>query len=227
MEKENKITKFNKRSEELNETIKQLLIYVGFAAATISSFAYIIITVVMVKGFETDLELANQITFAIIGAIVGVSITISLIMQGIAFAKRDEQAQKIMTAYYKALNKTKKAKELHTIDHYIKWAIIKTVLFRGLSVAITTFFILYIFIEGNGNWSLLGLAIANIFMFIGFGLVGLSSAYDFYLKQHIFVIEELTEKLIEENDIKIPSDEPAGKEVEEVTLIESRKDIAF
>ena len=156
----------------------------------------------MVKGFTTDFEMANQITFAIIGAIVGVSITISLIMQGIAFAKRDETAQKVMADYYKLLNKTKKAKQLHTIDHYIKWAIIKTVLIRGTTVAITTFFVLYIFIEGNGNWSLLGLAFANIFMFIGFGLVGLSNAYDFYLKQHIPVIEELTEKL---TDLKKPT----------------------
>lgn len=196
------LNKINTKSEELNETIKSLLIYVGFAAATISAIAYVIITWVMVKGFTTNLQLANQITFAIIGAIVGVSITISLIMQGIAFAKRDENAQRIMTAYYKALNKTKKIKEMHTIDHYVKWAIIKTIVLRGFTVAITTFFILYIFIEGNGNYTLLGLAFANIFMFIGFGLVGLSNAYDFYLKQHILVIEELTVKLKEEQQDK-------------------------
>ena len=194
------LNKINTKSEELNETIKSLLIYVGFAAALISAIAYIIITWVMVKGFTTDLELANQITFAIIGAIVGVSITISLIMQGIAFAKRDDKAQQVMTNYYKALNKTKKEKQFHTIEHYIKWAIIKTILLRGTTVAITTFFVLYIFIEGNGNWSLLGLAVANICMFIGFGLVGLSNAYDHYLKQHIPIIEELTTRLEQDKE---------------------------
>ena len=192
---EGTLKKINTKSEQLNETIKSLLIYVGFAAAGISAIAYIIITFVMVKGFTTDLQLSNQITFAVIGAIVGVSITISLIMQGVEFAKRDDKAQAIMQAYYKVLNKQKKEEELHTIDHYIKWAIIKTVIIKGFTVAITSFFVLYIFIEGNGNWSLLGLAFANIFMFIGFGLVGLSNAYDFYLKQHIIVIEELTKKL--------------------------------
>jgi len=200
-----KIEKFNKRSEELNETIKQLLIYVGFASAFISSIAYVIITVVMVKGFTTDLELTSQLTFAIIGAVVGVSITISLVMQGIAFAKRDENAQKVMTEYYNQLNKTKKEKQLHTIDHYIKWVIFKTILLKGFTVAITTFFVLYIFIEGNGSWSLVGLAVANIFIFIGFGLVGLSNAYDFYLKQHIPVIMERTERInkdkVKENTI--------------------------
>ena len=197
-----KLESINKKSMEFTETIKQNLVYVGFASAIISALAYIIITWVMVKGFTTDLQLSNQITFAVIGAIVGVSITISLIMQGIAFAKRDDKAQKVMSTYYTALNKKKKEKDLHTIDHYIKWAIIKTILIRGTTVAITTFFILYIFIEGNGNWSLLGLAFANIFMFIGFGLVGLSNAYDFYLKQHIPVIEELTAKLIKTNKPK-------------------------
>lgn len=200
----------NERSEVLSATIKELLLYVGLASAFISSIAYVIITWVMVKGFTTDLELSNQITFAIIGAVVGVSITISLITQGIAFAKQNEKAQTVMKDYYKAINKTKKAKELHTIDHYIKWAIIKTILIKGTMVALSTFFILYIFIEGNGSWSLLGLAFANIFMFIGFGLVGLSNAYDYYLKQHIPVIEELTKKIEKEpieNVIEIKKEE--------------------
>ena len=207
MENENvqsKLNKINTKSEELNETIKSLLIYVGFASAGISSIAYIIITIVMVRGFTTDLELSSQLLFAVLGAIVGVSITVSLIMQGIAFAKRDPNAQQVMSDYYKALNKTKTIKEMHTIDHYVKWAIIKTILMKGFTVAISTFFILYIFIEGNGNWSLIGLAIANIFMFIGFGLVGLSNAYDFYLKQHIPVIQELIKKIEKKNKPKAP-----------------------
>jgi len=193
-EKESKLKKVNTKSEELNETIKQALIYVGFASAIISSLAYIIITIVMIRGFTADLELENQVTFAIIGAVVGVSITISLVMQGVSFAKRDDEAQKVMSEYYEAMNKTKKEKELKTIDHYIARVIFKTVIFRGASVAFTSFFVLYIFIEGNGNWALLGLAFANIFIFIGFGLVGLSNAYDFYLKQHLPAIRELTRK---------------------------------
>jgi hypothetical protein len=205
------LNKSRERSEAFNETIKELLLYTGFASAVISSIAYIIITFVMVNGFTSDLELKNQITFAIIGAVVGISITISLILQGIAFAKKVPFADKIMDTYYKLVNKTKKEKELHTIDHYIRKAIIQTVIVRGITVALSTFFVLYIFIEGNGNWGLLGLAFANIFMFIGFGLVGLSNAYDFYLKQHIPVIKERIERM---------THKPSEEETNEISDIE-------
>ena len=203
-EEANKIEKVNSKSEQLNETIKQWLIYVGFASAIISSIAYIFITIVMIRGFTTDLELTNQITFAVIGAVVGVSITVSLIMQGVTFAKKDDEAQRVMSKYYEAINKSKKEKDLKTIGHYLFWAIAKTIVIKGATVAVTSFFVLYIFIEGNGSWALLGLAFANILMFIGFGLVGLSNAYDFYLKQHLPAIKEITRKHEEKNKQSYP-----------------------
>jgi hypothetical protein len=42
---------------------------------------------------------------------------------------------------------------------------------------------------------LIGLAIANILMFAGFGLVGLATVYDKYLEEHIPVIKERIEQL--------------------------------
>lgn len=183
------------RSEALNESIKALLIYVGFASATISAIAYIIITIVMVRGFTTDFDIANQIVFSILGALIGLSISTSLRIQGIAFAKRDEHAQEVMKAYNKAINKVKEEKELHDINYHFKRATLFDVLVKGTIFIVSTFFVLYIFIEGNGNWSLVGLALANIFMFIGFGLIALASIYDKYLEEHIPVIEELTSKI--------------------------------
>jgi hypothetical protein len=66
---------------------------------------------------------------------------------------------------------------------------------KGVTIAVSTWFVLYIFIEGSGNWSLIGLAIANILMFAGFGLVGLATVYDKYLEEHIPVIKERIEQL--------------------------------
>jgi len=189
----------NKRSEILSASIRELLLYVGFASAIISAIAYIVITAVMVNGFTSNFEVRNQIVFSILGAIVGLMITFSLRSQGIAFAKRNPDAQKVMRDYYEALNKTKKEKDLHTISHYMIKATIIDIIVKGTLVATSTFFILYIFIEGGKNWGLIGLALANIFLFTGFGLVGLANIYDKYLDEHIPVIKELTRKILGTN----------------------------
>jgi hypothetical protein len=112
-----------------------------------------------------------------------------------------------MKSYYSALNKTKKEKDLHDITHYLIRSTIIDIIIKGSLVTISTFFILYIFIEGSKNWGLIGLAVANIFLFTGFGLVGLARAYDKYLDEHIPVIKERTIKLLA--NIKILDKEKA------------------
>jgi len=195
------------RSELLNESIKDMLLYVGFASAIISGIAYIVVTAVMVRGLTTNFEIINQVIFSILSSLVGLTITFSLRSQGVLFAKRNPEARDIMKSYYSALNKTKKEKDLHDITHYLIRSTIIDIIIKGLLVTISTFFILYIFIEGSKNWGLIGLAVANIFLFTGFGLVGLARAYDKYLDEHIPVIKERTIKLLA--NIKILDKEKA------------------
>ena len=195
------------KTRKLNERIKDLLLYTGFAGAIISVVAYIVITVVMIVGFESDLEAQNQILFAVLGACTGLIITFALRGQGIAFAKREEESQKVMKAYYEALNKSKKEKELHDINHYVFIQTIKDILIKGVSVGISTYFVLYIFMQGNGDWSLIGLALANLLMFSGFGLVALSKTYDKYIEEHIPVIRERTKKILAEQNEPLPFDD--------------------
>jgi hypothetical protein len=188
------------KSIKLNERIKEYLLYSGFAASVISIVAYLIITIVMINGFESNLKPQNQILFAVLGACTGLIITFSLRGQGIAFAKREEESQKVMKEYHEALNKRKKEKELKDISHYLFWATIKDIIIKGISVGVSTYFVLYIFMQGNGDWSLIGLALANLFMFSGFGLVALSKTYDKYIEEHIPVIRERTKKILAEHN---------------------------
>lgn len=188
-----------KRNEVLNEKIKEYLLYAGFAGAAVSIVAYIIITITMIQGFSTNFGVANYITFSVIGFVVGMSITINLLMQGIAFAKREEESQRIMKEYYEAVNTEKEEKELHQIEYYLRKAIMQNAIFKGSSVLLSTFFTLYIFIEGNGNWALLGLALSNIFMFTSFGLIGLSTMYDKYIEEHLVIVQEQTKRIKERN----------------------------
>ena len=185
-----------KVEKKLNDRIKEYLLYAGFAAAVISVLAYMVITVVMIVGFESDLEAQNQILFAVLGACVGLVITFSLRGQGIAFAKREQESQDVMKEYHAALNKRKKEKELKDITHYVFWATIKDIIIKGITVGVSTYYVLYIFMQGNGDWSLIGLALSNLLMFSGFGLVALSKTYDKYIEEHIPVIRERTKKII-------------------------------
>ena len=201
-----KLDKFNenkkKTKNELNENLKNLLLYIGFIGAGISAIAYLIITIVMIKGVSTDISLENQILFSVLGAVVGLLISFLLRNQGIVYAKQNEEAQKVMREYRNELYKTKSYKKLRTISYYIFWATIRDIFIKGLTIALSTWFVLYIFIEGSGEWGLLGLAIANILMFVGFGLVGLATIYDKYLEEHIPIIKEKISKLKEMDKIK-------------------------
>jgi len=74
---------------------------------------------------------------------------------------------------------------------------VSDILSKGLTVAATTYFSVTVFMQGSGDFSLIGLAISNIFMFASFGILAMRRAYVFYLNEHIPAIQELTNKITE------------------------------
>lgn len=174
----------------MTNKVKNVLLYTGSIGAIISAVAYIIITVVLVMGFETQMEMDKQILFSIIGAVDGLLITLLLRSQGIALAKNEDESKKVMAEYYQAINKTKKSKKLHTITYYYVKDFIIDIFTKAGIIALTTSLMLYIFMDGSGDYGLIGLAISNILMFACFGIIALSKFYSLYLEQHIPVIKE-------------------------------------
>lgn len=202
----------------MNDKVKKFLEYTGIAGSIISALAYIIATLVIVWGFETRLEMEKQILFSCLGAFTGLMITFFLRGQGMSFAKKEETSQKVMKEYYEKMNKKKTIKQLHTIKHYLIVQTILDVIFKGVSVALSTYFLLYIFMEGNGDMSLVFLAVANILMFACFGLVALSKAYDKYLDEHIPAIKEIILKLDQARSIAQKEKENANIRQRELPL---------
>lgn len=174
----------------MTNKVKNVLLYTGSIGASISALAYIIITVVLVLGFETQMEMDKQILFSIIGAVDGLLITLMLRSQGIALAKNEEESKKVMAEYYQAINKTKKSKKLHTITYYYVKDFIIDIFTKAGIIALTTSLMLYIFMDGSGDYGLIGLAVSNILMFACFGIIALSKFYSLYIEQHIPVIKE-------------------------------------
>ncbi len=204
----------------LSENLRRILLYAGFVSAVISAIAYIIITFVMIKGASTDLEMQNQILFSVMSAVVGLLIAFLLRSQGIIYGKQNPHAKEVMKEYRVESNKTKTLKQLHTITWFVFWATIRDVFLKGVTVALSTYFILYIFIEGSGNWGLLGLAISNILMFSGFGLVSLSTMYEKYLGEHIPTIQTRIERMKAE---ELKKQELDKEELQDIKVVEEIK----
>ena len=188
----------------MSDKLKKILVYTGIASAIISAIAYLVVTYVIVVGFESSVDMQKQILFSILGSFIGLLITFSLRTQGITFARKEDKSKQVMKEYYDLINKKKTVKQLHTIKHFMVWQTIKDIFSKGISIAGSTYMVMYIFANGNGNFGLFALAISNILMFAGFGIVALSKAYDKYLEEHIPVMEQIIERL--KKDLKIKDD---------------------
>lgn len=181
----------------MNKKLESILLWVGAAGAVISAIAYLIVITVLVLGIESKMQMEQLLLVSIIGAVAGLLITFMLSTQGVILASNEENNKTVMADYRRALNKTKSIKKLRTINYYMIKKVIIDMITKALTVGVTTYFMVSIFAEGNGDISLIGLAIANTFMFISFGILGLRSAYIYYNEDHVSAIKERIKKLDE------------------------------
>lgn len=96
---------------------KQVLIWSGTALAIISAIIYIAIVYVLVKGFNQTLETSKLLLFVILGAVVGILITMSLRVQGIAFARQTKESQEALKELRDLRSKNTK-KRIYSITFY-------------------------------------------------------------------------------------------------------------
>lgn len=173
----------------MNEKVSNILLWTGAIGAGISGIAYIIIMTVLVVGIESSMAQEQLLLVSILNAIAGLLITFMLRGQGVALASNSNENKKIMDEYRTILNKTKPVQKLRTITWFVGWKSILDIFTKALTVAISTYAMIFIFMEGNGDISLVFLAIANVFLFISFGILALRGAYNFYNNDHISAIK--------------------------------------
>lgn len=173
------------------EKIKPILTYVGTIGAILTSVAYIITIVVLIVGFKAQKNLSESIVFSIVSALIGIVIIQFMKIQGIEFAKQLPENQEILKLYNNTQTVDKKP---HSIKYYWITSIIKDIVIKGTSMCLTTAAIIYIVIEGSQDWNMFLLAIVNLVMFICFGMLTLTSSYDFYNDRHIPYINSLIKK---------------------------------
>lgn len=201
-----------------------MLTYIGVIGAGLTSIAYIILVVVLIKGFQFR-QPTQTIVFAVANAAVGMIVASFLKYQGVSFAKGLPENQSIIEDYYKSRTRDKK-------NHSIQWfwlvTTIKDVIFKGVTIAASTLGLVYIVIVGSNDWSLMLMAIVNLVLFVCFGLLALNQAYEYYNNVYVnymreqlarakdgYVKNDITEVINDDNGRRKAVKEPAGTGREE------------
>jgi hypothetical protein len=191
--------------DKFESRIKPVLLWMGTIVASVMAIAYIITVLVLIEGFKVE-TLLNTTIFSIVTALIGFCIMQMLKIQGQSFAENIEENQAISKEYHQTKTKDKKARSMR---FYWLTSGIKDIVVRCASLALTTVGIIYIMIEGNGDYNLLLLAAVNLLMFAGFGLISLVKTYDFY---NDYFVPYMLEKIQEVKDAKRKEEERLEKE---------------
>ena len=187
-----------KRPNRFEEKIKPVLGYVGLIGAIIMAIAYIVIVLVLIRGFKAEALLQTTV-FACVNAGVGFIIMQFLKIQGSSFAKMLPENKEIIEKYYRTKTKDKK---LHSMTYFWVTTTVKDVIIKCLTLGATTIGLVYIVIVGSNDYNLLLLAIVNLLMFICFGFLSLVNAYDFFNQRHVpYMIDQLEKAKINEETI--------------------------
>ena len=178
------------KRDTFERIIKPILTYIGAIGAVITSIAYIILMVVLIRGFEIH-QTQQTIVFAVVNAAVGLIISSFLKYQGVSFAKELPENVEICKEYYSLHTKDKKN---HSLTYFWITSSIKDIIFKGISIATTTLGLIYIVIVGSQDWTLLGIAIVNLLLFICFGLLALNKSYDYFNNIYINYMKDKIEE---------------------------------
>lgn len=172
----------------MNELTKKFIRNLGLIGAILTSVVYIVCVVILIVGFQTEEKsLLDTIVFAVVNAVVGFIIMELLKIQGVSIAKNLPENLEISRKYYNTKTKDKKP---HTMKFYWLTTVPKDTILKAGGIGIAAVGMVKIGIDGMGDYTLLLLACANLVMFICFGLLGLSDAYDFYNNNQVPYMKE-------------------------------------
>lgn len=171
-----------KKQERVFEKFSDLLKYTGFILTFVSIIAYLIIVSVIIRGFTVNLGKEALLIFLILGAVDGILIGLSLRIQGITFAEEEVESKKILNELTKLKGESKDEK-LRPLWQYHLTNILKDVFIKGLSIVVSLYFAIEVAYKGLQDMKYFWLAVANIFMFLGFGMMSLANSYKYYLNE--------------------------------------------
>ena len=189
----------NNNKTPIYAKVKTALTYTGFALAIISSISYLILVYILINGFEASYQKEQLIGFLVLGAVAGILINLSMRSQGIDFAKQVPEAKKILDDLKEATSKSdKKEHKPKSIVFMYFVELIKDIFIKGSGIGATLYFAIDLSYKGLGEDKYFFLALANVLLYTGLGLVAMGKSYDYYLEKHTSYMIQKTRKIKEE-----------------------------
>lgn len=176
--------------QRYHEVLLKILNNIGIVGVILTSIADIIFVIIFVVGVEMNVSLNSTIIFAIINAVVGVIINILLRFQGQKYAEIENKD--LCDKFYR-----KKVKESKFYLSMGAWQILKAftdIIIKGGITVFSIFGIVYISIEGSKNPIQILITIANLALFICFGLINMNSSYYRFYNVQVPYMELKTKK---------------------------------
>lgn len=189
-----KLKEAQENKKEFYEKIKNALTYTGVILAVVAAIAYLILVYVIIYGFSVDYSQDQLIGFIALGAVVGILMNIAMRIQGIDFAKLTPVAKKTLKELTDSIGKSDEVK-MRPMWVMFTNSIIKDIVIKGGVIGFTLYYTIDISYSGLGEEKYLLLALANIVLYFGLGLISMSKAYDYYLESHIPFMQQKIKKL--------------------------------
>lgn len=181
---------------DFEKKIKPVFTFVGTICAVILAITYFVGAIVLINGLDKALGTQQLIMYAIYNGIMTFLIVFALGVQGNDFAK-DKNSEII-----KELNslKPKKEKKIRSMTFYWCIEIPKKIVFKTGWAWFSTLAVTTIFVDGNGDMSLLLLVAMNAIMSFGTGLLFLTKTYDFYENNQVPLMKQKIDIMKGENN---------------------------
>lgn len=190
--------------DDFENKLKPVLLWMGTIVAVIMAIAYVIAVFILIEGFKVE-KLLNTTIFSIITAAIGFCIMQMLKIQGQSFAANLEENVTIVREFNR--NRIDKIRKYHSMTYFWVTSCISDIALKCITLAVASIGMVYIMIEGSGDYNLLFLAAVNLLMFAGFGLISLVKAYDFYNDEYIpYMLDQTKEAKKDEEINKVPEE---------------------
>lgn len=176
---------------DFEKKVKPVFTFVGTICALMLAIVYFVGAIVLINGLDKALGTQQLIMYAVYNGIMTFLINFSLGVQGKDFAK-EKNKDKI-----EKLNslKPKKGNKIHSMTWFWGWEIPKKIVFKTGWAWFSTLAVTTIFIDGNGDMSLLLLVAMNGLMSLGMGLLFMVKAYDYYNDNQVPLIQRQIDRL--------------------------------
>lgn len=168
---------------------------IGILISIIGSISYLIVIIVLIRGAnDLVVETSVLVVYVLLNAVFGIVIGYGLALQGVIWGKVEHR--EILREFYN--HQAKEQKTGTMMQYWIGWWM-RSIVVKALMAILMMTGVVMLGFSGIHDISYFLLALANLVMFFGFGLLGLVGGYNYvnerFIPYAIQYLDSLTLKL--------------------------------